>query len=60
MLGGQICLCVALFLAEKGNTNSQEISGKCRDSPGIIPEESREQLVYVFACLLVFSGPKYQ
>ena len=43
-----------LFWGEKREThkqNSQEISGKCRDSPGIIPGQSRGNFVYVFSCL---------
>ena len=49
-------VCVEFFLGEKGNTkqNSQEISEKGRDSPGIIPGQSRENSVYLFSCLLVF------
>ena len=43
---------------ETHKQNSQEISGKGRDSPGIIPGQSRENFVYVFSCLLVFPGPK--
>ena len=31
--------------------------GQSRDCPGIIPGQSRENFVYVFCCLLVFSGP---
>ena len=42
---------------ETHKQNSQEISGKGRDSPGIIPGQSRENFVYVFSCLLVFPGP---
>ena len=53
MGGGQICLCVAYFLGEKKETHkqtSQEISGKCRDSPG----QYQEIYVSVFSCLLFF------
>ena len=39
---------------ETHKQNSQEISGKGQESPGIVPGQSRENLVYVFACLLVF------
>ena len=42
---------------ETHKQNSQEISGKGRESPGIIPGQSRENFVFVFACLLVFSLP---
>ena len=44
---------------ETHKQNSQETSGKGRDSPGIIPGQSRENFVYVFSCLLVFSRPQY-
>ena len=37
--------------------NSQEISVKWWDSPGIVPGQSRGKFVYVFSCLLAFSGP---
>ena len=63
MGGGQIVYVFPLFLGkrETHKQNSQEISGKgrgeSRDSPGIIPGQSRENFVYVFACLLVFSLP---
>ena len=42
-----ICLCVAVFLHGEGNTqqNSQEISGKCLHSPGII----RDNLLCIFS-----------
>ena len=43
---------------ETHKQNSQEISGKGRESPGIIPGQSRENFVYVFACLLVFPCPE--
>ena len=48
---------VLRFSSGKGEThkqNSQKISGKCRDSPGIILGHSLEILVYVFSCFLVF------
>ena len=50
MGGGQICLCVAFSWgnSETHKQNSQEISGKCRDSPGIIPGQSCQDFVYVF------------
>ena len=39
---------------ERHKQNSQEISGKGRESPGTVPGQSRENFVYVFACFLVF------
>ena len=51
MGGGQFCLCVSFFFLGKREThkqNSQEISEKGRDSPGIIPGH----------CFFFFSGPK--
>ena len=42
---------------ETQKQNSQDISGKRRDSPGIIPGQSCD---YAFSCLFVFSGPKQQ
>ena len=47
--GSNLFMC-CLFLGNKETHKqiSQEISGKCRDSPGIILEQSREILVYVF------------
>ena len=59
-MGVKLFMCFP-FSGEKGkhiNKNSQEISGKGRDSPGIIPGQSRENFVYVFSCLWVFPGPK--
>ena len=56
MGGGQIVY-VFLFSWGKRETheqNSQEISGKGRESPGRIPGESRENIVYVLSCLLLF------
>ena len=53
-------LCVSPFPEGKREThkqNSQEISGKGRESPGTVPGQSRENVVYLFACLLVFSLP---
>ena len=42
---------------ETHKQNSQEISGKGRGSPGIIPGQSREHFVDVVSCLLAFAGP---
>ena len=52
MDGGQIVYVFLFFLGKKREThkqNSQEISEKGRDSPGIIPGQSRENFVYVFS-----------
>ena len=59
MGGGQIVYVFPFFPGkrETHKQNVQEISGKGRDSPRIIPGQSREILVYVFSCLLVFSRP---
>ena len=60
MGGSKICLCVAFFSGEKRETqkqNSQEVSGKCRDNPGTISGQSREDFAYVFPCLFVFFWP---
>ena len=62
--GGQICLCVAFFLGKKGNTltkflgNLRKVPGQSRDSPGIIPGQSREMFVNVFVVYWFFSGPE--
>ena len=56
MGGGQIVY-VFPFSWGKSEThkqNSQEISGKSRDSPGIILGQSGENFVYVFSWLLFF------
>ena len=53
-----MCFPVSWGKRETHKQNSQEISGKGRESPGIIPGQSRENFVYVFACLLVFPCPK--
>ena len=37
--------------------NLRKRPGESRESPGIIPGQSRENFVYVFSCLLVFSSP---
>ena len=61
MGGGQICLCVALFSwgeRETHKQNSQEMSGKCQNSPGIIPGQSRDIVVYVFLVDWFFSFTK--
>ena len=62
MGGGQVVYLFPFFLGkncrETHKQHSQEISGKGRDSPGIIPGQSREHFVYTFSCLLVFPGPK--
>ena len=65
MGGGQICLCVAFFLGEKGK-HINKIPRKSQKSAGTVPGQSRdytgqsgENFVYVFCCLLVFSGPDY-
>ena len=45
------------FLRGKRETHKQnppKNSGKGRDSPGMIPAQSREMFVYAFSCLLVF------
>ena len=46
------CLVVGLKGTQK--QISQKISGKCRDSPGIILGQSSENFVYAFSCLLFF------
>ena len=54
-------MCCVLFWRkrETHKQNSQEISGKCRDSPGITPGQSGEMFFfYVFPCLLAFPFPK--
>ena len=38
--------------------NLRKVPGHARDSPGIIPGHSHENVVYVFCCLLVSSGPE--
>ena len=58
-MGSQICLCVPLFAGEKGEHKqnfriSQKMTGQSRDSPGIIPGQCCEILVYAFSCLLFF------
>ena len=53
--GDRILFMCCLSLGEKKEThiqNSQEISGQCRDSPGTIPEQSREIFVAAFSRLL--------
>ena len=62
-VGAQICLCV-VFLLQKKRThkqNSHEISGRGQTGlgiiPGVIPEQSRENFVYVFSCSLFFPAP---
>ena len=57
MGGGQIVYVFPFSWGKKEThkQNSQEISGKGRESPGTVPGQSRENFVYVFACLLVFS-----
>ena len=47
---------------EKHKQNSEDISGKGRESPGqsrTILKQSRENFVYAFSCLLVSSDPKH-
>ena len=59
-MGGGRIVYVFPFSWEKREThkrNSQEISGKGRDSPGIIPGQSCENFVYVFSCVLVLISP---
>ena len=56
MGGGQIVCVFPPFPGKKEThkQNSQEISGKGRESPGTVPGQSRDNFVYVFACLLAF------
>ena len=50
---------VKLFMCfPKSPGNLRKRPGQSRDSPGIIPGQSRENFVYVFPCLLVFSWPE--
>ena len=43
--------------AKKNTKIPSGISGKARDSPGIITGQSRESFVYVFPCVFDFAGP---
>ena len=57
---GQSCLCVILFLGEKGNTlpeNLRKLPGQSEDSPGIVLGQSRENFVYVRFLVYWLSGP---
>ena len=63
MGGAQSGLCVALFLGENGKhkQTSREISGKCRDSPGTIPNPGTTPLKICFCAFLFIGlyGPNY-
>ena len=59
-VGVKLFMCFPFFLGKKRNTetkfpgNLRKRPGESRDSPGIVPGQSRKNFIYVFSCLLVF------
>ena len=59
MGGGQICLCIALFLDKR--EAHKHIPRKYQQNAGTVLGQSQDNpvtfFVYVFSCLLFFFGP---
>ena len=53
MDGGQNCLCVSLFPGKKGK-HINKIPRKSQEKAGRVPGQSRQNIVYVSSCLLIF------